>query len=440
MSDNTQTDYIRWFRSAAPYINAHRGQVFVVQFGGDLVEGPHFTSFVHDLVLLDALGIKLVLVHGARAQIDRRLAESGRQPCFAGDRRVTEASALPAVREASGAVRLEVEARLSMGLANSPMAGARIRVTSGNYITARPVGVRDGIDFHYTGEVRRVDSQALQQGLDGDQIVLLSPIGYSPTGEIFNVSSEEVATATAVALRAAKLVLVGGAAGRLLPQQLTLAEARRQLDGPGPRDGSPEQRQEVQRQLGAAVHACRNGVTRAHILDGRVDGALLLELFSRDGVGAMVSADTYDTTRQAVVDDVPGILELLAPLEREGVLVQRSRDKLEAEIGRFTLMERDGTVVACAALHPLQDTDSMELACLVVHPLYRKGERGDKLLSMSEDRARQAGARNLFVLTTHTAQWFMERGFSQVSPDALPVERRATYNDRRNSRVLSKPL
>jgi amino-acid N-acetyltransferase len=439
MTADNDSQFIRWFRGAAPYINAHRGQVFVVQFGGELVASDAFTAFIHDVVLLDALGIKLVLVHGARPQVDERIVRQGGTPEFANGRRVTSEATLTLVKEAVGLVRFEVESRLSMGMANSPMAGAQIRVNSGNFVTARPVGVRDGVDFGYSAEVRKVDSQAIAACAANDQIVLLSPVGYSPTGEMFNMSSEEVATAAAVAIGATKLVMVADArTDESLPRQLTLVEAKAALITLHQQRG--ETAPTSAQQLAGAVHACRNGVRRAHILDGAIDGALLQELFTRDGVGTMVSADVYDETRVATVEDVAGIVELISPLEADGVLVRRSRDKLENEVGRFTVMERDGAVVACAALYPVNGTDLAELACLAVHPLYRSRERGDALLAQIEARARAADATQLFVLTTHTAQWFVERGFANVSVDALPVERRDMYNYQRNSKVLIKSL
>lgn len=433
-------DFVHWFRSAAPYINAHRGRTFVVQFSGEVVESPGFIDLIHDLVTLDALGVRLVLVHGARPQIDRFMRSAGKAPRFLGGRRVTDAGSVAEVRAAVGAVRLEVEARLSMGVINSPMHGAAIRVSSGNHVVARPLGVRDGVDFQYTGEVRRVDAEALKACGDSDQVALLSPLGYSPTGEVFNLTSEEVATAAAVALRASKLIMVSMASDGMaeLPRELTLAGAHSLLSQLGIADGEPTPASA--RQLAAAVQACGAGVTRAHLLDGSVDGALLQELFTRDGVGTMVSADDYDQTRRARPDDVAGILALIAPLEADGVLVRRSRDKLESEIAHFTVMERDGAVIACAALYPYAQTRSMELACLVVDPAYRSGERGDALLARVEADAVHQGAGELFVLTTHTVGWFQERGFELADPASLPVQRQTLYNWQRNSRVLVKPL
>jgi amino-acid N-acetyltransferase len=442
VSDRDQA-FVAWFRGASPYINAHRGRTFVVQFAGEAVADPRFPALVHDLALLGSLGVRLVLVHGIRPQIESRLAARGLPARFHRGLRVTDDDALTVAKEAAGAVRVEIEALLSMGLANSPMAGARIRVTSGNFVTARPVGVRDGVDHGHTGEVRRLDRAGVERELEAGAVVLVSPIGYSPTGEAFNLSNEEVATAVAVELRAAKLLLLSEApiartADGSPARELTVEEARAELAALAA--GGEDRLSERVRHLEAAVHACRNGVERVHLLDRHIDGGLLLELFTRDGVGTLVSADPYEHLRPATIDDVGGILELIQPLEAEGVLVRRPREKLEQEIDRFLVVERDGAVIACAALYPMPEAGFAELACLAVHPVYRGQRLGERLLRRAEQEARAAGARTLFVLTTRAIQWFQERGFAPASPDDLPVDRRATYNLQRNSRVLLKPL
>lgn len=430
--------FVSWFRQAAPYIHAHRGRTFVVQFGGEAVADPTFPHLIHDLALLNSLGIRLVLVHGARPQIEERLQHRGVQMRYVNGLRVTDEAALMCVKEAAGWVRVEIEALLSMGLANSPMAGARIRVASGNFVTARPLGVREGVDYRHTGEVRRIDTEALRQHLDDGAIVLLSPIGYSPTGEVFNLHAEEVATAAATALQAHKLLALidapqlVGADGQQL-RQLSLSEAQQVLH-----QGILSE--ELARHLGAAVAACRGGVGRVHLLTRLMEGALLIELFTRDGTGTMVTAEPYEDVRSATLDDVGGVLELIAPLEQEGILVRRSREHLEMEIDRFTVMERDNAVIGCAALYPFPREQVGELACLAVHPDYRHGGRGEALLQELERRATALGLRRLFVLTTRTAHWFQERGFLATPLSELPVARQALYNYQRNSRVFIKDL
>ena len=316
-------------------------------------------------------------------------------------------------------------------------------MTSGNFVTARPLGIRDGVDFCHTGEVRRVDRQGIETQLREGAVVLVSNLGYSPTGEAFNLSAEDVATAIAVELKAAKLLLIGEqpdlrhSDGKPL-RQLTLAEARRTLVEI--RTGTGHSQSETARHLQSAIYACTNGVKRAHLVDRRTDGVLLLELFTRDGVGTMVSADPYENVRQAAIEDVGGILELIEPLEREGILVRRPREKLEQEIHRFTVVDRDGTVIACAALYPSEKDKAAELACLAVHPSYQNRGLGDLLLERLERDASGVGARSLFALTTRAAHWFLERGFEEQAIDELPVDRQGSYNYQRNSKVLLKRL
>ncbi|MDP1708680.1 MAG: amino-acid N-acetyltransferase [Gammaproteobacteria bacterium] len=436
---NSNTAFVGWFRHSSPYINAHRGRTFVIAFGGEAVADASFAHFIHDVALLNALGVRVVLVHGARPQIEARLRERGIRMRYANGLRVTDASALACVKEAVGSVRVEIEALLSMGLANSPMAGARIRVASGNFITARPLGVRDGVDHEHTGEVRRVDVQGIEQALADAAVVLVSPLGYSPSGEVFNLSAGDVATAVAAELHADKLLHMVEGAGVLdvkkrLVRQLKLAEAQKMLSAKGVL--TPD----IKRLISGAVQACHKGVRRVHLISRHTDGALLLELFTRDGSGTLIAGDSYENTRPATIDDVGGILELISPLEDEGVLVRRSRERLETEIGYFTVMERDNAIIACAALYPYVKEGCGELACLVVHPDYQDSGRGEALLEYMERAAKQRKIKRMLVLTTRTAHWFVERGFMAADIKALPVARQQLYNYQRNSKVLVKKI
>lgn len=434
--------YVDWFRNSSPYINAHRGRTFVVQIAGEAAQSERFAGVIHDVALLSSLGIRLVIVHGARPQIEEALVAEGMEPGYAGGVRVTDERALSVVKRVVGNLRVDFESRLSMGLPNSPMAGARIRVVSGNFVTARPIGVRNGVDFRYSGEVRRVDGAAVRAALDSGAVALLSPLGYSPTGEVFNVLAEDVATSTAIELHASKLLFLGRAvrmqgSDGSARGEFSLAEANQWLaDARQSGSCDPASLDMVIN----AVRACRHGVNRVHLLDQDIDGALLLELFTRDGVGTMINADAYDAIRRAGVDDVGGILELIGPLEESGVLVRRSREKLETEVGCFHLVERDNAIVACAAAYPFAEEGVVELACLAVHDDYRNGGRGDALLAAVERETRAIGANRLFVLTTQTSHWFKERGFEDGSIEDLPVERQALYNYQRSSKVLIKTL
>ena len=430
---------VNWFRNSSPYINAHRGRTFVVMLSGELLADAALPVLIHDIALLNTLGIRLVLVHGARPQISARLAEQGLTSNFEQHTRITDAAALESVTAAVGALRLKLEGLFSMGLANSPMHNASIQLISGNFVIAKPVGVRDGFDYQHTGEVRRIEVAAVKQQLDMGNVVLLSPVGSSPTGELFNLNAEEIASTAAIALKADKLIVMGPGIRLLdddgyLQRELTPHQAGRLLAA------ERLNHADLERQLTAACHAASNGVSRAHLLDANEDGALLRELFTRDGCGTMVTHDTYETLRVARITDVGGILELIEPLENDGTLVRRGRERLETEINQFVIIERDGMVVGCAALYPFSDEKSGELACVAVHPAYRRGERGNKLLAFIERRAKEQGLTSLFVLTTLTAHWFLEQGFEAANPDALPGQRKSLYNWQRNSKVFVKKI
>lgn len=433
----TQLTPVHWFRNSAPYINTHRGKTFVVMFGGEAVAQDNFNSLIHDFALLHSLGIKLVLVHGARPQVEQSLKNRGLDSTLHADVRITPHEAMPAILEAVGAIRLQIEAQLSMGLANSPMYGSRIDAISGNFVSAKPFGVRDGIDYQMTGEVRSIDVDAIRHNLDNNHIVILGPTGFSITGEIFNLLAEDVALTTATALGADKLIFLGeqdgimGRDGRLLHEMIPNEVDRLLRDR--------QDQSEISHFLRCAASACRQGVHRTHIISYIKDGALIEELFTRDGSGTLVSHDPYEEIRRATIHDVIGLLELLKPLEEQGILIRRSQERLEQEIEFYSVIERDGTILGCAALYPL-DTQSAEVASLAIHPDYRKGSRGADLLAFLEQQARSHSLHHLYALTTHTAHWFVEQGFVEVAVDDLPASRRANYDHTRNSKVLKKHL
>lgn len=437
--------YVDFFRHSSPYIHAHRDKTFVLMLGGEALASDNFSNIINDIALLSSLGVRLVLVHGARPQIDLRLAQQQVTSQLHHHRRVTDDNALACVKDAVGSLRTELEARLSMSLANSPMHGSRLQVCSGNFVTAKPLGVVDGVDYCHTGEVRRIDRIAIQRQLDLGSIVLLSNLGYSPTGEIFNLLVEEVAAETAIALNADKLICFGEANGVVNQNSerhselLTRAAQRllqQYLDG---LNDSESPHTELSRHLGAITKACQGGVERGHLISYESDGALLIELFTRDGAGTMVAQESYEQIRPAQIEDVGGIIELIEPLESQGILVRRSRELLETEIEQFTVIERDGVIIGCAALYPYSN-DMVELACVAVDRNYHGGHRGDQLLQAIEQQAKQQGSKQIFLLTTRTAHWFQERGFNIAELDVLPVERQSLYNYQRNSKVFVKAL
>jgi amino-acid N-acetyltransferase len=443
---DSATDYVNWFRHSSPYINAHRGKTFVVMIGGEAIADPNFVNIIHDIALMNSLGIRLVLVHGARPQIEERLAERGLETRLHHDMRITDSDSLQCVIESIGSIRTLFESKLSMGLINTPMHGAEIHVISGNYITGRPVGIYEGVDLCHTGEVRRIDHTGIRQQLNQGNIVLLSNLGFSPTGEVFNLSVEEVASQTAIALGADKLILFGGEKGIMdsrgeVRSELLAKTAERFLNQHMLHQDDPEEaHSEISKLLYMATLACSGGVPRCHLISYKEDGALLAELYSRDGSGTMVIKESYEQVRQASIADVGGIIELIKPLEEKGILVRRSRELLEAEIEQFFVVERDGAIIGCAALYAYEESNMAELACVAIAKAYQGGDRAEMLLKAIEDQAKEIGIKSLFVLTTRTAHWFIEHGFSEIPVDRLPSKKQALYNFQRNSKVFAKPL
>ncbi|MDX2464318.1 MAG: amino-acid N-acetyltransferase [Porticoccus sp.] len=433
------TDYVKFLRDTSPYINTHRGKTFVLALSGEAVDHVNFTNIVLDIALLHSLGIKLVLVHGAKAQVEERLRNCAITPRFDQHTRITDSASMSCVKDAVGSTRINIEAMLSTGAVNSPMHGARIQVVGGNLITAKPLGVKNGIDFHHTGEVRRIDHKSIQKQLNDRAIVLLSPIGYSPTGEAFNLNYEDIATHAAISLGAEKLIMFSASQG-LSDHQGNLLKMLPLNEAPGCMDNL-NGNISLQHALMACYQACENSVARGHIISYIDNGALLEELFTREGKGTLILKNAREIIRQATIDDVGGLLELISPMEEKGVLVKRSRELLETEISRFSIMEHaEGTLVGCAALYPFNGSDSAELACVVTHPEFLNQGIASRLLEHTEHQASQQGVQRLFVLTVQASHWFKEKGFVDATLDDLPIERQSFYNFQRNSKIFCKVL
>ncbi len=437
------TEFVAWFRSVAPYIHTFRNKVFVICFSGEMITDDNFVNFIHDINLLASLGVRLVLVHGARPQIQLRLDESQLETQTVNGMRVTDPAALQCVKESVGRVHHEIAALLSMGLPNSPMANAAIRVTSGNFVTACPQGVIQGIDLMHTGKVRKINAPAIHSRLEQGDVVLISPLGYSPTGEIFNLTMENVATETAIALRAEKLIFLLDTPippldeKMAFPRELTAEEMKPLLKNNKKKIPLSDN---ARLALQSATRACEFGVARTHLISRETDGAMLQELFTHNGIGTMITQETLQALRKAEIEDVGGILLLIEPLEAEGILVRRGRELLEIEIDRFIVFEHDNVILGCAALYPFPEEDACELACLAIHADYRNQGHGNRLLKYLENQAISMGFHKLFVLTTHAMHWFIEHGFKQVTPAELPGTKKNLYNYQRKSKVLCKKL
>ena len=446
-NDTTQTEPVRddehmqwvsWLRAAAPYVHLHHGRTFVISFAGEVVaDRTLLNHLVMDVSLIASMGVRVVLVHGSRPQIETLMELRKLQGRFHKGVRITGPQELECVKEACGETRFDIEAAFSQGLPNTPMQHSRVKVVSGNFVTARPMGVIDGVDYLHTGLVRKVDAESIRDLLSRGNIVLVSPTGFSPTGEAFNLTTEDVATAIAVAIHADKLILSVGVEGvRVkgeLQQDLTAQRAQSLVD-------NKEVDDEDIFNLGFALRALKGGVDRAHIIPYALDGGILTELFTHDGVGTMVSTENMESLREATIDDVGALVKLLEPFEAEGILVKRPREKIEREISHFTVLEHDGILYGAAALYPYPEAGIGEMAAVAVHPDYQGAGDGDRLLRRIEQRARDAGLKRIFVLTTRTAHWFIKRGFEEASVESLPVEKQRMYNWHRRSKIFIKTL
>ncbi|HBB6157390.1 TPA: amino-acid N-acetyltransferase [Escherichia coli] len=442
MVKERKTELVEGFRHSVPYINTHRGKTFVIMLGGEAIEHENFSSIVNDIGLLHSLGIRLVVVYGARPQIDANLAAHHHEPLYHKNIRVTDAKTLELVKQAAGTLQLDITARLSMSLNNTPLQGAHINVVSGNYIIAQPLGVDDGVDYCHSGRIRRIDEDAIHRQLDSGAIVLMGPVAVSVTGESFNLTSEEIATQLAIKLKAEKMIGFCSSQGVTnddgdIVSELFPNEAQTRVEA---QEEKGDYNSGTVRFLRGAVKACRSGVRRCHLISYQEDGALLQELFSRDGIGTQIVMESAEQIRRATINDIGGILELIRPLEQQGILVRRSREQLEMEIDKFTIIQRDNTTIACAALYPFPEEKIGEMACVAVHPDYRSSSRGEVLLERIAAQAKQSGLSKLFVLTTRSIHWFQERGFTPVDIDLLPESKKQLYNYQRKSKVLMADL
>ena len=442
MVKERKTELVEGFRHSVPYINTHRGKTFVIMLGGEAIEHENFSSIVNDIGLLHSLGIRLVVVYGARPQIDANLAAHHHEPLYHKNIRVTDAKTLELVKQAAGTLQLDITARLSMSLNNTPLQGAHINVVSGNFIIAQPLGVDDGVDYCHSGRIRRIDEDAIHRQLDSGAIVLMGPVAVSVTGESFNLTSEEIATQLAIKLKAEKMIGFCSSQGVTnddgdIVSELFPNEAQARVEA---QEEKGDYNSGTVRFLRGAVKACRSGVRRCHLISYQEDGALLQELFSRDGIGTQIVMESAEQIRRATINDIGGILELIRPLEQQGILVRRSREQLEMEIDKFTIIQRDNTTIACAALYPFPEEKIGEMACVAVHPDYRSSSRGEVLLERIAAQAKQSGLSKLFVLTTRSIHWFQERGFTPVDIDLLPESKKQLYNYQRKSKVLMADL
>lgn len=420
----------RWFRHAAPYIHAHRDATCVIAIDSATLTLAKSTALIQDLALLNSLGLRLVITFDAHLQVAAACDEQAITLSYHQHAPIIDDKALVIAQAAIGQLLFHLHAQFSFKLPDTPIAKSALRCSSGNFVTAKPLGIHQGVDLHHSGAVRKIDTAAIEQQLDLGNIVILPPLGYSSTGDIFYLSGDEVASACAQVLAADKLIFLTDP-NPTLPREMTLAQAEDYLSDNITSAPTP---------LRLAIAACQNTVKRVHLLDRHQDNALIQELYSRDGAGTMISAHHYESTRRASIEDIAGILSLIQPLEEKGILVKRSRETIELSIEHYIVMERDGRVIGCAALHPYDNERIGELACLAVADDYQHQGRGEVLLQAIILQAKKQDLATLYSLTTQTSHWFIEQGFIASTIDELPIEKQSLYNYQRNATVLVRKL
>ena len=481
--------FVSMFRGSANYIANHRSTLAVYHIPGGLLDLPDPTVFrdlMNDIALTWLLGMKIVLVVGCRHQIEKRVPSQDRVRFFGIP--VTDPETLRIVKEEAGYVRFEVERQLarSLRMQGGTAAGSKTldhvdgNVVSGNFYSAQPFGILDGIDYKYTGFVRKVEVDKIKQLHSTRDICLLTTLGVSPSGEVFNVNSEALAATVAGAMGASKVIYFTEQEMELRHkihgnriQNLRFSDARHLLehhdvaihkrgfvtvgakekesnatdvdsDNSGNREliegESPETDMLIK--IGWATTALEQGVKRAHILSPKY-GAVLQELYTRDGSGVLLSRDLYEGIRRANVMDISNLYDLISPLIQMGTLVDRPKSVMENDIDSYYIYTRDNLILACGQLKIFEGAQGKryaEIGCLVVNKEYRARGRGDTMLGYLERLCFLNGATTVFVLSTQTMEWFVERGFSQVTVDELPPSRQATYNRKRNSKIYMKDI
>ncbi|GMH38195.1 hypothetical protein BSKO_06079 [Bryopsis sp. KO-2023] len=480
-------EFVHHFRQASPYIVGHREKTFVVVIPGEVVARDDLlASALEDLTLLHGMGVQLVIVVGSQCQINSSLSSMGQEPQFVDGYRITDEAALRASVDAAGQARIKVEGFFSkappmpMVRRHEKYGGAfrhlpHLRVVGGNYVVAKRRGIVEGVDFQLTGEVRCILRDAIDSQLQLGNIVLLNNLGYGATGNVLNCNVYDVGLHAAVEMRADKVFCLhlDDVTDLGLQHWIPLSEAyhliggkpRRTINGigsaldlNGSRDFASEGRgslsvdlnrlsqNSLPRPVLMSVMACDQGVKRAHLVNAEVDGGLLLELYTRDGIGTMISTDFYQGIRPAVPADLRDIQELLEPLALEGTTVRRSAEELAGDLNNFKVFEQEGKVLGCALVKEVglcaEGGRVIEVAAFCVHPSMRGQGKGDSMLEYIEQDARSRGVRRLVLLTTRTADWFLQRGFEGVGPaissKLIPEARRSMISAARNSQLYIK--
>tara|TARA_B100000795_G_scaffold264293_1_gene244615 strand:- start:528 stop:2066 length:1539 start_codon:yes stop_codon:yes gene_type:complete len=435
--------FIENFRLSAKFINQFHNKTFVIAIGGEVIKDNQLKSIACDINLLHSMSINIVLVHGIRPQIDNKLKEETKKTELVKNIRVTKKEMLNDIISVNGAIKTNIEAALSSGILDSPMLGSNIKVSSGNFITARPLGVIDGVDMELTGQIRKIDTSAITDKLHNKEIVIISPLGYSPIGDIFNLSYEQTAAHVAQAIKAEKLIYYINAngilniRGELIPE-LTISKAKHLIESIEDPKNAPFISYHDFNILKSSLYAIKNNIEKVHLINRNINGSVLEEIFTDKGSGTILTEYSLQNIRPAKTKDINQIINIIEPLEKEGILIGRINKDISKDINSFYVVEHNHNIIGTVAL--CQYDEMIEVACFAIHDNYQNLGYGKKLLKFCEQTAINQNIKKLFVLTTQSEHWFMENSFSLTDRKFIPDERKKTYTIERNSKYFIKRL
>ena len=421
-------------RGILQYIPRFRDRIFVIAIDGEIVESENFSNVLLDLAVLRSLNVKVIIVHGARHQIEQRAAESGA--------RITNADGAGITDKQTLAISLDAATRVTHEIMEG-LTSVDLRAAYANAIIAYPAGILGGVDQQYTGRVDRVDTASLQLFLDQGIIPVLPPLGFDGDGKTYRINSDTVAVEVAEALRATKIIFLCESGSLRVDGQLVRQLSVEEADAMVKKHRLPtEQRRPLEQKLEAAARACRQGIQRVHLLDGHVNEALLAELFSSEGIGTMVHSNEYQHIRRAFKKDVRRIMALIRQSVQNEELIHRTRHDILSRIEDYWVLEIDRHLAGCIALHPYPEEGKAELACLYVSKTQENAGYGRKLMTFVENLAQTEGFKEMFALSTQAFVYLQQKGgFHEADASILPVSRREKYDQSgRRSKVLVKSL
>jgi len=423
---------VRVLREALPYITRFAGEIFVIKFGGETLVGHNFIQMLPDIALLRSVGIRIVLIHGANPQIEAVSRVYGQKSKKRKGIRITDEKTMAVVQQASSSVTQKILASFS-ALNKTKF---YLKGFVGNVVKACSLGIINETDYQFTGKVESIETGTLLEVLDDNFIPILSPLGMDDLGTVFNINADSLAVEVAVALQARKLIFLTNVDGVMengeLIQELTPHQARELLSKKNVVTGG------MIPKLEACIASCENGVRRAHLLNYKREGIILLEVLSQHGLGTMVNANPYKNIRKAILADVESLMNLTSPMMDSGMLIKRTWNEYEAGIHEFVVFEKDTLVSGCGALRVFRGRQTGEIYCLAVDEKVRDRGYATEIIEYLENQARERGVKTLFTLSRGTQEWFLQRGFTYTSAKKLPPDR--PFDPTRKSKILKKVI